>query len=159
MKRLTLIILLLGLLVRGLWAEDAADDVALLVAAHSALHSSVPTNSIVAALRTGLWNSNRTAVAVSIPHPKASVILVFMRRPDGGFLAADASRVEDGNFGKLGWFGRAGYTRFESTPLRWLPRQDGLYQVVIQTRAWKARQRYTVSEPLIIKPDGAVLYR
>lgn len=158
MKR-ALIILLLALPVPGLWAEDSADDVALLVAAHGASHSTVPPSSIVDALRNGLWNSNRTAVAVSIPHPEASVILVFMRRPDGGFLAADASRVEDGNFGKLGWFGRAGYARFESTPTRWLPRQDGLYQVVIQTRAWKGRQRYTVSEPLVIKPDGTVLYR
>ncbi len=139
-------------------AESRVDDT-LLVAARKALPQDTSTNEIVRVLLSGLWNSNRTAVAVSFPRPKASVILVFLRQTNDTYLSADASRVEDGNFGKLGWFGRTGYGRFETTPIRWTHRPDGWFQVVMRTRAWKSGQRYTVSEPLLIKPDGTVLYR
>ena len=82
-----------------------------------------------------------------------------LRQPDGAYLVADASGVEVGNFVKLGFLPRADYERFETIPVEWLHRDDGLFQVRIRTRAWKAGQRYTVYEPLIIRPDGTVLYR
>jgi len=74
-------------------------------------------------------------------------------------LAVEASGVEGGNFGKLGIAGRSGYDRFETTPTQWLQREDGWFQDVMRTRAWKAGKRYTVSEKLLIKPDGTVLWR
>ncbi len=159
MKLTIVTILLLASLTVGASAADSHLDDALLLAARKALSKEVSTNDIGSALKSGLWNTNRTAIAVSFPRPKASVIFVFLRQTDGSYLAADASGVEGGNFGKLGIAGRAGYDRFETTPIRWLHREDGWFQVVMRTRAWKAGQRYTVSEPLLIKPDGTVLYR
>jgi hypothetical protein len=44
-------------------------------------------------------------------------------------------------------------------PVEWLRRDDGLFQLVMRTRAWKAGQRFSVSEALVIKPDGTVLWR
>ena len=138
-------------------AEPRADN-ALLAAAGKALPQGISTNAMAKALREGLWNTNRTAVAVSLPRPKATAVLVFLRQTNGTYLAVDASGVEGGNFGKLGR-GRADYERFETKPVEWLHRDDGLFQVVMRTRAWRSGRRYTVSEPLVIKPDGTVLWR
>jgi hypothetical protein len=110
-------------------------------------------------LGTGLWNSNRTAIAIGIPKPKASLVFVFLRQTGGKYLAADCSGVEGGNFGKLGIAGRAAYGRFETTPVEWLHRDDGMFQVVMRTRAWKSGKRYTVTEPLVVTADGTPLYR
>jgi hypothetical protein len=92
-------------------------------------------------------------------YPKDSVIFVFLRQPDGTYQTADISKVEAGNFGKLGLLPRTAYERFETTPEEWLRRDDGLFQVRIRTTAWRSGQRYTVNVPLIIKPDGIVLWR
>ena len=141
----------------GALASESDFQEALLVAARKALPKEISTNEVVRVLQAGLWNSNRTAVAVSVPSPKATVVFVFLRQTSGTWLAVDASGVEGGNFGKLG--GRSGYERFETKPVEWLGRDDGLFQVVMRTRAWKAGQRFTVSEALAIKPDGTVLWR
>ncbi len=99
-----------------------------------------------------------TAVAFVLPRPKASIIVILLRQPSGSYIAADASGVEGGNFGKLGR-PRTDYSRFETTPVKWLSREDGMFQVRMRTRAWRTGQRYTVSEDLIIKSNGTVLYR
>jgi hypothetical protein len=139
-------------------AGESRIDTALLASAQKAVPSALAKNQLVRALESGLWNSNRTAVAISITEPKASLVFVFISQADGTYLAADASGVEGGNFGKLGR-PRTDYERFETTPTEWLRREDGWLQVRMRTRAWRAGQRYTVSEPLLIKPDGTVLYR
>jgi hypothetical protein len=139
-------------------AGESRIDVALLAAAQNAMPVEIATNQWTRALESGLWNSNRTAIAVSITQPKASVVFVFLRQTNDTYLAADASGVEGGNFGKLGR-SRTEYERFETTPVEWLHREDGWFQVRMRTRAWRDGQRYTVSEPLLIKPDGTVLYR
>jgi hypothetical protein len=145
-------------------AASAAEpqlDTALFTAAQKAMPSEVTTNQLVSVLQEGVWNSNRTALAVSItqPHPKSSLVFVFLRQKDGGYLAVDARGVEGGNLGKLGTAGRAGYDRFETVPTEWLHREDGRFQVVMRTRAWKAGKRFTVSEKLLINPSGTVLWR
>ena len=161
MSRATLSIIFA--LIASIHALDGTSrlDAALLATAQKAMPGEIATNQLTRALETGLWNSDRTAVAVSVlqQHPKASVVFVFLQQPDGTYLAADASRVEVGNFGKLGLLPRTDYERFETTPVEWLHRDDGLFQVRIRTRAWRAGQRYTVYEPLIIRPDGVVIYR
>jgi hypothetical protein len=139
-------------------AQPRLDD-GLIVAARKALPQDISTNVIVRALGTGLWNSNKTAVAIVITKPKASLIFVLLRQTSGKYLAVDVGAVEGGNFGKLGTAGRAGYDRFETTPVEWLYRDDGMFQVVMRTRAWKLGKRYTVLEPLIIRPDGTPLWR
>jgi hypothetical protein len=137
-------------------------DPFLLAAATKALSADVSTNEIAKALEKGLWNSNRTAIAVSISRvPKPSLIFVFLKQGSGQYLTGNVGGVEGGNFGVLGTGtgGRAGYQRFETTPVEWLHREDGRFQVVMRTRAWKAGRRYTVSEKLLISADGIPLYR
>lgn len=157
-KLLMLFALILGIHAA---ASESNLDAALLAAAQNAMQEKVAAEQLTKALAIGLWNSDRTAIAISVPqqHPKHSIVLVFLRQPDGTYLATDASGVEVGNFGKLGLLPRADYEHFETVPVEWLHRDDGLFQVRIRTRAWKSGQRYTVYEPLIIRPDGTVLYR
>ena len=138
-------------------AQPRIDD-GLLAAARKALPQDISTNEMVRALGTGLWNSNRTAIAIGIPKPKASLVFVFLRQTGGKYLAVDCSGVEGGNFGRLG-AGRAAYDRFETTPVEWLHRGDGMLQVVMRTRAWKSGRRYTVTEAPIVTADGTPLYR
>jgi hypothetical protein len=130
----------------------------LLSVARSAVPRELSDSELRSVLQRGLRHPAGNAVAVVIPRPEASLVLIFIRQPDGIFLATDASGVESGNFGKLGR-PRTDYERYETEPIEWRQRDDDLLQVVIRTRAWRMGQRYTVAEPLIIKPDGAVLYR
>lgn len=105
-----------------------------------------------------LWNRDRTAAVSSVHTDNGSVVTAYVRQQDGTFLTFDLSAVEGGNFGKLGR-SRKDFDRFETTPIEWLQRQDGLLQVRIQTRAWRQGQRYTVTEPLVFSPDGRVVWR
>jgi hypothetical protein len=133
----------------------------LLASARKALPQAITTNEIIKVLQAGLWNSNRTALAVSFPRPRpeASVIFVFLRQTNGTYLAVDASGVEGALLGNLGSRGRKDYDRFETTPVEWLYRDDGRFQVVMRTRAWTAGKRYTRSENLLISRSGTVLWR
>jgi hypothetical protein len=127
-------------------------------AARRAAPPSILDPDIRAAIQTGLSHPEGKVRAISIARKEGTFILVLICKSDGTCVAADASNVELANFG---YFGRprGEYERFETLPTRWLPRTDGLLQVLIRTRAWRDGQRYTVSEPLIIKPDGTVLFR
>jgi len=152
--------LILFALIATASAGESRIDAALLTSAQKAMPREVATNLLARALESGLWNSNRTAVAVSIaqPHPKSSLVFVFLRQKDGTYLAVDARGVEGGNFGKLGR-PRTDYERFETTPVEWVYREDGRFMVSMRTRAWRGGQRYTVSEPLLITTNGTVLWR
>ena len=118
--------------------------------AFSALASQPPDSA--------LWNSDQSAAVSAIPDASGTRITAYLKQQDGTFLTIDLSAVEKGNFGKLGQ-PPAKYQRFETKPTEWHPRQDGLLQVTIQTQAWLSGQRYTVSEPLILRPDGTVIGR
>ncbi len=140
-------------------AQPRVDD-GLLAAARKALPQDISTNEMVRALGAGVWNSNKTAVAIAIARPKATLLFVFLRQTSGQYLAVDVSGMESCNFGYLGT-ARTGYDRFETVPVQWLPRDDGLFQVRMRTRAWKGGQRYTASGggTLVIKPDGTTLWQ
>lgn len=146
------------MLIATVSAGESWVDAALLASAQKAMPREIGTNQLVRALESGLWTSNRSAVAISIAQPKASVVLVFLRQNDGTYLAVDASRVEGGNFGKLGR-PRSDYERFETTPVEWGYPEGGRFLVWMRTRAWRGGQRYTVSEPLVISTNGTVLWR
>lgn len=127
-------------------------------AARSAAPPDVTDAQLTAALSSGLTHPDGAAVAIAIPRAEASLILVLIRRPDGTHLVADASQVETANFGVWGRK-RHEYDGYETIPIRWLSRDDELLQVSIRTRAWRNVQRYTVVEPLRIRPNGTVLFR
>jgi hypothetical protein len=150
--------LILFALIAAASAGESRVDSALFAAAQKSMPREIATNQLVTALSAGLWNSNRTAVAVSIARPQASVVFVFLRQTNDTYLAVDASGVEGGNFGKLGRR-RSDYERFETTPVEWVYGQDGRFMVWMRTRAWRGGQRYTVSEPLHISTNGTVLWR
>lgn len=105
-----------------------------------------------------LWNAEGTAAAVASPGESGTQVTAFLGQQDGSFRKIDLSAVENSNFGKLGRR-RTEYERFETTPIRWIPRPDDLLQIEIQTRAWHGGQRYTVSEPVLLRRDGTVLWR
>ena len=107
---------------------------------------------------SALWNAERSAAASAAPGSSGTRVTAYLQQQDGTFLEIDLSAVEIGNFGKLGRRSTE-YDHFETKPIEWLPRQDGLFQVTIQTQAWRAGQRYTVSEPLVFGPDGTVIWR
>ncbi len=135
-------------------AQPRIDD-ALLAAARKALPQDTPSSELVRALGAGTWNSNKTAVAVSIARPKGARIFVFPRQNTGKYLPVDVSGIEGANLGVIGITKRAEYDRVESAPIRWLPREDGLFQILVRTRAWKSGRRYTVSgAPAVIRADG-----
>ena len=129
-------------------------------AARNALPKEISTSEIVRAVNDGVWNSSRTAVAISINMAsKPSILFVFLKLDSGRYKAADVSGVEAASLGVLGMSKKADYDRVETTPIEWLPRDDGRFQLVMRTRAWKAGQRYTVSERLLITSGGTPLYR
>lgn len=127
-------------------------------AARKVVPGEVPASELRQAVQGGLWNTARTAVVFVLSRPKGSQVVVLLHPPDGACLAVDVSRVEEGNFGKLGR-PRTEFSRYETTPVRWLSREDGLFQVRLRTRAWRGGQRFTVSEDLLLRSDGTVLYR
>jgi hypothetical protein len=91
------------------------------------------------------------------PEAQGVASLVFLRQTHGDYLAVDVSGMEGANFGYLGTTPRSGYDRFETTPLKWLHRDDGLFEIQMRTRAWRSGQRYTASGTLVIKPDGTCI--
>ncbi|WDS34981.1 hypothetical protein [Pseudoxanthomonas sp.] len=104
------------------------------------------------------WNTQKTAAITAVPASSGTRLTAYLKQRDGHFLEVDVSAVEGGNFGKSGT-DRRDADRFETLPIAWLPRDDGLFQVEIRTRAWKAGKRFTVTEPLLLRPDGVVLWR
>ena len=133
-----------------------AVEVKLMASAQRALPQ-ISTNDIARAIGHGLWNSNRTAVAIAIPKPKASLLFVFLRQHHGDYLAVDVSGMEGANVGRLG--PDRHYDCVETAPLTWLHRSDGLFQIQMWTRAWSSGRRYTSSGTLAIKPDGTCLWQ
>ena len=160
MKLQTLRFISLFLIVPVLAVAQTQTDPALLAASRKALPKDVATEDIVKALNGGLWNANRTAISISINRvPKPSLIFVFLKNSAGHYTAGDISGVEDRNIGVWGICPRSCYDRFETTPIKWLSRDDGRFQVEMRTTAWKGNQRYEMNEPLVIDPDGTPLGR
>jgi hypothetical protein len=124
------------------------------------LPARISKEEIAKAFQFALWNSEKTAVAISLAGgQKESLVYVFLRQKDGAFLAVNVSDVELGNIGKLGMAKRDGYSRIETKPVKWLIGFNDLFRIELNTKAWKDGKRYSVSEPLIIMPSGDVIWR
>ena len=123
----------------------------------AARKASVAPDELLTATKAGLWNRDKTAVAVAVKRPRGTAAFVFVRTARGEFLAVDVSAVENGNLRKLG-LGRRRHD-VETVPVAWLPRAGDLLQVEFRTRVRSSGQRYTASEPLIIRRDGTPLWR
>ena len=123
-----------------------------------ATNEQVSENMVKDAIESGLWNTKKTAVALTIRKAAGTLCFVLIRQSQNRFMTVDVRNVESSNFGKLG-SPRMHYDRYETAPTKWLERDDSNYQVVFRTHAWKDGQRFTVKEPLIIKSDGTPLWR
>ena len=115
-------------------APAAVVDDSLAASARRAVPAGISSAALHKGLEPALWNHERSAVAVSFARPKGSLVYVFLKQADGHYVAVDASRVEGGNFGKLG-SRAADYDRVETRPVQWNRRGDGSFEVVMRTRA------------------------
>ncbi len=86
-------------------------------------------------------------------------VYVLLMRPNGEYTIADISRIQDGLFTKLGLAEPADYERYETQPVEWITLEGGNLLLKVRLRAWRDGQRYTVSGPVIIRPDGSVLWQ
>lgn len=127
--------------------------IATLIATSSvACATDVPDIDLIAeAEASGTWNDDKSAVAISIPSENHTGIYVLLVQPNGDHTTIDISRIEDGLFAKLGTAERAEYD--------WKALEDGDLLLNMRLRAWRDGQRYTVSGPVIIRPDGSVLWQ
>jgi hypothetical protein len=136
-------------------------DPRLLKTAQSAIGTNATLAEIKTAIGKGLWNSNKTALAITIPkpHPKPTIIFAFLRKTDGNFIAADLGPQESGNFVQVGLARRDHYERFETKPREWRIGNDGCFEVDVFTRMWKNRKRYTGKSSVLISQEGKVFWR
>jgi len=65
-------------------------DEALRVATRKA---GIPAEEVARATQATLWNPDKTAVAVALKRPEASVVLVFLRQKNGEFVIVDVSAL------------------------------------------------------------------
>jgi hypothetical protein len=156
MKRQILITMLV-LFTRGCiaFAQPGIED-KLMASARVALPH-ISTNAIAQAITHGVWSPNKTALAINISQAKGTLLFVFLRQTHGAFLPVDVSGMEGANVGYLGPDRR--YDRVETTPLKWLNRDDGLFEIQMRTRAWSSGKRYTAIGTLAVRPDGTCLWR
>jgi len=154
MKKNFIILIAIILIAVQVMAEESFEDISHQIAAKA----QIDVNLVKDGIKSGLWNSEKTAAALSINKSGGSLCLVLIKRPNKSFIVVDVSNVEYGNFGKFG-YPRSYYDRYETTPVEWLKRDDSHFQIVFRTRAWKDGQRYTVKEPLIVKKNGEPIWR
>lgn len=108
---------------------------------------------------TALWNGDRSAAVATSRDGERTRVIAYVKQADGTFLEIDLSQVEGRNLGSLGLRSAADYDRIETTAVEWLPRENGLLQVVVRTRAWHSGQRFTVLKPVVFRTDGVVLWQ
>lgn len=128
----------------------------LLASAQGALPQA-SADELVRAIDQGLWNTQRTALAIAIPRPEASLLFVFLQQDSEDYLPVDVSGLERANIGFIGPDRR--YERIETTPLKWLSRDDGRFHIQMRTYAWSSGQRYTAAGTLLMDPDGTCLWQ
>jgi hypothetical protein len=158
MKKLLIVIAITASILPTTMADESKINDKLMAAARHALSSTMDKKALDTMILGGLWNTNKTALVASHHKSGGSVVYIFIRQASGDFLPVDVSRVEEGNFGRLG-FRRTHYHRFETVPTEWSKRDDSKLQVWIRTRAWKNGQRFTVAEPVLVASDGTIFWR
>lgn len=91
-----------------------------------------------------LWNAEKTLAIDTQKQDRKNKITIYMQFGQDLLEEIDISQVEGMNLGKLGLYRSNYYDRIETTPIAWINRDDGKFQVDIQTRVWKNGQRQTV---------------
>ena len=103
-------------------------------------------------LNVMIWNAEKTASAscYGAGLPTCQVIV------NGAVI--DVSQMTYSNIGKLGIAELDEYERVVTEPTKWLESDGTLQMVNFRARAWRGGQRYSVSEPVVVK-DGKYFAR
>ena len=124
-----------------------------------ATEQGVKKGAVEKGVKEAKWKEDKEAVALCFEKNGRTLCLVVAKKEGAGFTVVDVSRVEGMNLGKMGW-GDQGYTRvmtfveaWRGPEDKWWSTENALCQVRFTTRAWKGKQRYTTSEPLVIRKD------
>lgn len=123
-----------------------------------ATEKKIPKESIEAGVKGALWKEDKHAVALCFKNGTRTLCLVIIETADNEHKVVDVTRVEGMNLAKMGWNEK--YTKVVTFPEKWRGADDNwwstenaLCQIRFTTRAWKGKQRYTTSEPLVIRKD------
>jgi len=92
-----------------------------------------------------LWNKDRSAVAFCVSENESLCFIV------SGEMVANVSQVENGNIGKLGITPKSKYEKVITFPTKWLQSNNNEFMISFTTQAWLSGQRYTVTEPVLVK--------
>ncbi len=88
------------------------------------------------AIAAGLWNDQRTALAIAIPGPNRTLLIALVQQASGDFIAADISRIEGALFRTIGLADRTSYERYRTTPDHWRKAGDHGHLLVVRLEAW-----------------------
>jgi hypothetical protein len=109
-------------------------------------------NGIAQETESELWNEERSASA-SCDKDDMPICKITISG-----VSVDVSQVTYSNLGKLGIYKLSEYERVVTFPTEWLQSNHEIHMVEFKTQAWRNGQRYTVSEPVLIK-NGRYLVR
>jgi hypothetical protein len=137
----------------------AGDHIYMEKIAYAELESNFSKEDIETGINQGIWNQKKTAFASSFGNYPKSKVYMFLRIKNKEWKAIDLSFIEDTNLSKLGLASKEDYTKILSQPIKWFEGDYDYFVVLISTQAWKNGQKFTTSEPQIIKQDGTILYR
>ncbi|QIO08492.1 hypothetical protein [Acinetobacter lanii] len=104
------------------------------------------------------WNADKTLAVYTKNVAKQTKVTILIKQ-DQHLREIDISQVEGMNLGKLALYRNDYYDRVETKPIEWVYRDDGKFQVNIQTRVWKNGKRQTVKEYVTFDKNGKVYWR
>lgn len=104
------------------------------------------------------WNADKTLAVYTKNVAKRTKVIILIKQ-DQYSRDIDISQVEGMNLGKLALYRNDYYDRVETKPIEWVYRDDGKFQVNIQTQVWKNDKRQTVKESVTFDKNGKVYWR
>ncbi len=113
---------------------------------------SLNNTELIEITKSILWNKQKTnfAICLNFFQKKSKCYIICKNK------LIYASSIEKSNFGKLGL--RQKYDKWRTYPSKWIKDDCNLLQIKFITHVWIKKQRYTVSETLILK-NGKPLWR
>ena len=115
------------------------------------------SNEIAGAVGAALWNSNRTAVALSLTNAltNGTATRIFVLVDTGSAISVVGADVQADHLHRLAFPQGSAYDRAETAPVRWIPWPTGEFLVIVRTRIWKGSEAiYSIEAPLVVDRKG-----
>ena len=144
------------------WSEaavDAADVDQMILAVQKVAMDDITEGELASAIEAGLWNEERTALAIAIPKSKRTFLFVLVEQSSGDYVAADVSPVEDALFRKISLAERAEYKSYKSSPYQWVHGNGSMQILLVRLVAWTKFGGYSVQGPVVVKDDGSIVWQ